>query len=95
MKGPAALMLALALAGCAQTRQAADWLASDKAQKAAANLRAAAVALDCGLVVSGAALSRQIANLVDAGEAAVDKAGKVYAVSNAVCEALGGAAPAR
>lgn len=94
MKTIAALAIALALAGCAQAQQAADWLASDKARKAAANLTAAAAAFDCGLVAPGAALSREIARLVEAGEAAVDRAGKVHAVSAAVCGALGGV-PAR
>lgn len=90
MKMIEALAIALALAGCAQTQRAADWLASDRAQKAAANLKTAAAALDCGLVAPGAALSREIARLVEAGEAAVDRAGKVDTVSAAVCEALGG-----
>ena len=89
-----ALSLALSLAACAQAQQAADWLASDKAQKAAANLKTVAAAIDCGLVVSGAALSKDIARIVDAGEAAIDRTGKVYAVSAAVCDALGGAAGA-
>ena len=66
----AAVAVALTLAACAQTQQAADWLASDKAQKAAANLKTIAAAIDCGLVVSSAALSKQIAQIVDAGEAA-------------------------
>ncbi|HMN71808.1 MAG TPA: hypothetical protein PKA55_08055 [Rhodoblastus sp.] len=91
MKTLFAIALALALAGCARTQQAADWLASDKAQKAFANLRTAAAAIDCGLVVSGATLSREIAQLIDAGRATVDRAGKVRAVSAAVCAALGGA----
>lgn len=95
MKKLAAMSLALALAGCAQTQQAADWLASDRAQKAAGNLRNIAAAIDCGLVVSGAALSQEIARLVDAGQAAIDRAGKVHAVSIAICEALGGGAAAR
>ena len=90
MKKLTALALALALAGCAQTQQAADWLASDKAQKAAANLKTIAAAIDCGLVVSGAALSKEIAGIVEAGQAAIDRTGKVYAVSAAICEALGG-----
>ena len=85
------LACALALGGCAQTREAAEWLASDKAQKAAANLKGLAAAIDCGLVVPGAALSREIARAVDAGQAAVDRAGRVYAASAAVCAALGGA----
>jgi len=95
MKKLAAMSLALALAGCAQTQQAADWLASDRAQKAAANLKALAVAIDCGLVVSGAAVSQEIARVVDAGRAAIDRTGKVYAVSLAVCEVLGGSAANR
>jgi len=90
MKTFAALSLAIALAGCAQTRQAADWLASDRAQKAAANLKTVAAAIDCGLVVSGATLSQDIARIVEAGQAVVDRAGKVRAVSSAVCQALGG-----
>ncbi|MFT4097191.1 MAG: hypothetical protein QM651_08690 [Rhodoblastus sp.] len=85
--------LALALAGCVQAQQAADWLASDKAQKVAANLETAAAAFDCGIVVSGAALSLEIARMVDAGHAAIDRAGKVHAVSTAVCAALGGPQP--
>ncbi len=95
MKILAAFTLALALAGCAQMRTTVDWLASDKTQKAAANLKAAAAAIDCGLVVPGAALSEQIARLVETGEAAVDRTGKVRAVSAAICEALGGASSAR
>ncbi len=91
MKKCLAIALALTLAGCAQSQQAVDWLASDKAQKAAANLKTAAAAIDCGLVVSGAALSQEIARLVEAGAAAVDRAGKVHAVSVAVCATLGGA----
>ena len=87
----AAVAVALTLAACAQTQQAADWLASDKAQKAAANLKTIAAAIDCGLVVSSAALSKQIAQIVDAGEAAIDRTGKVHAVSAAVCEVLDGA----
>lgn len=90
-----ALAIALALAGCAQTQHAADWLASHRAQKAAANLKAAAAALDCGLIAPGAALSREIAGLVKAGEATVDRAGKAHAVSAAICEALGGTSAAR
>lgn len=86
----AAVALALALAACAQTQQAADWLASDKAQKAAENLKTIAAVIDCGLAVSGAALSKEIARIVNAGEAAIDRTGKVYAVSAAVCDALGG-----
>lgn len=86
----ATVALALTLAACAQTREAADWLASDKAREAAANLKTIAAAIDCGLVVSGAALSTEVARIVDAGEAAIDGAGKVHAVSAAVCEALGG-----
>ena len=94
MKKIAAMWLALALAGCAQTQQAADWLASDRAQKAAANLKNLAAAIDCGLVVSGAALSKEIAAIVDAGQATIDRTGKLYAVSAAVCGALeGGPAP--
>ena len=85
----AVFALALALAGCAQTRQAAEWLSSDKAQKAAANLKSLATAIDCGLVVSGAALSKDIARVVDAGQAAIDRVGKVYAMSSAVCEGAG------
>ena len=65
--------------------------AHEKAQKAAANLKTIAAAIDCGLVVSSAALSKQIAQIVDAGEAAIDRTGKVHAVSAAVCEALDGA----
>lgn len=95
MKKFAALSLALALAGCAQTQQAADWLASDRAQKAAGNLKTLAAAIDCGLVVSGAALSQEIARLVDAGQAVIDRTGKVRAVSIAICAALGGGAASR
>lgn len=95
MKKIAAMWLALALAGCAQTQQAADWLASDRAQKAAANFKALAAAIDCGFVVSGAALSKEIAAIVDAGRAAIDRTGKVYAVSAAVCDALGGGSASR
>lgn len=90
----AVLAVALALAGCAQTREAAEWLASDKAQKAAANLKGLAAAIDCGLVVPGAALSQELARAVDARQAAIDKAGRVHAASAAVCAALGGL-PAR
>lgn len=95
MKKIAAMWFALALAGCAQTQQAADWLASDRAQKAAGNLRSLAAAIDCGLVVSGAALSKDIAAIVDAGQAAIDRTGKVHAVSVAVCDALGVGSPPR
>ncbi len=87
----AAVWLALALTGCARTQQAADWLPSDKARTAAANLGHIAATIDCGLVVPGAALSTGIARIVDAGRAAIDRAGKVHAVSAAICEALGGA----
>ena len=95
MKKLAAMSLALGLAGCVPTQQAADWLASDRAQKAAANLKTLAVAIDCGVVVSGAALSKDIAAIVEAGQAAIDRAGKVHAVSMAVCDALGGSSAGR
>ena len=91
MRKIVAIALALALAGCAQGQQAAEWLASDRAQKAAANLKGLAAAIDCGLVVPGAALSQEIVRAVDAGQAAVDRAGRVYATSAALCAALGGA----
>lgn len=90
MKQFIAISVALALAGCAGMQQAGDWLASDRARKAAANLKTIVAALDCGLVVSGAAMSMEIARIVDAGKAAVDRTGKVYAVSAAACESLGG-----
>ena len=86
----ALLACAMALCGCGQTREAAEWLASDKAQKAAANLKGLAVAIDCGLVLPGAALSQEIARAVDARQAAVDRAGRVYATSAALCAALDG-----
>jgi len=95
MRKIVAIALALALAGCAQGQQAAEWLASDRAQKAAANLKTLAVAIDCGVVVSGAALSKDIAAIVEAGQAAIDRAGKVHAVSMAVCDALGGSSAGR
>jgi len=90
MKKCLAIALALTLAGCAQSQQAVDWLASDKAQKAAVNLKGLTVAIDCGLVVPGAALSQEIARAVDARQAAVDRAGRIYATSAELCAALGG-----
>lgn len=83
-------LVALALlSGCAQIERATDWLASDRTQKAAANLRTLAAAFDCGLVASGASLSQQIARIVEAGDAAIGTTGKVYAVSAAICASLG------
>ena len=87
----AAIALMLTLAGCAQTREAAEWLASDKARTAAANLKAAAAAIDCGLVAPSAALSQEIARALEAGQATIDRAGRVRAASAALCDALGGA----
>ncbi|MFV0279229.1 MAG: hypothetical protein ACK5JM_00545 [Rhodoblastus sp.] len=90
MKYLFAIAFALTFAGCAATRQAADWLASDKAQKAAINLKTLANAVDCGLVLPAAALSREIARAVEAGQASLDTTGKVHAVSAAICDSLGG-----
>jgi hypothetical protein len=78
----------LALAGCASLQKAADWLADPRTAQAAANLRTLASAVDCGLVAPGAALARDIAEAVEAGQATVDRAGKVHAVSAAICAAL-------
>lgn len=90
-----ALSGALALAGCNGVQKTTDWLADPKTALAAANLKSLAMAFDCGLVVSGAALGGQIAGIVEAGQGAIDAAGRVYAVSAALCEALGGAAPVK
>ena len=79
------------LAGCTQVQNATDYLASPKTTQAANNLRTLATAFDCGLVVTGAALSQNIAEIVNAGDAAIGTTGKVYAVSAAICTALGGA----
>ena len=85
-----ALVGAITLAGCNGAEKTADFLASPKTTQAAANLKKLAMAFDCGIVVSGAALSREIAEIVDAGKAAIGTTGKVYAISAAVCAALGG-----
>ena len=90
MKNLACAVLALSLAGCAQAQKATDYLAAPKTAAAAANLKNLAAAFDCGLVVSGAALSGEIAAIVGAGQAAIGTTGRVYAVSAAVCNALGG-----
>lgn len=90
MKKIIALSGALALAGCNGVQKATDYLADPKTTTAATNLKNLATAFDCGLVVSGAALSQDIAEIVDAGQAAIGTTGKVYAVSQAVCMALGG-----
>lgn len=82
------LLAPLLAAGCAQVEATIDWLASDRTRQAASNLRTLAAAFDCGIVVSGAALSRSIAAAVEAGDAAVANAGKVYAVSAAICAEL-------
>ena len=81
---------ALALAGCNGVQKATDYLADPKTTTAATNLKNFATAFDCGIVASGAALSRDIAEIVNAGQAAIGTTGKVYAVSAAVCTALGG-----
>ena len=94
MKKFLALAGAIALAGCNGVEKTTDFLASPKTTQAAANLKNLAMAFDCGIVVSGAALSQNIAQIVDAGQAAVGTTGKVYAVSEAVCAALGGASVA-
>jgi hypothetical protein len=86
-----ALAGAIMLAGCNGVEKTTDFLASPKTTQAAKNLKNLAMAFDCGVVVSGAALSRDIAGIVDAGKAAIGTTGKVYAVSEAVCAALGGA----
>ena len=86
-----ALAGALALAGCNGLQKTTDWLADPKTAQAAANLRSLARAFDCGLVVSGAAASREIVEIVEAGQGVIGTAGRVYAVSAALCEALGGA----
>ena len=91
MKKYLALAGALALAGCNGVQKATDYLADPKTTTAAANLKNFATAFDCGLVVSGAALGQNIAEIVNAGHAAIGATGKVYAVSAAVCTALGGA----
>ena len=79
------------LGGFAQAQKATDYLAAPKTAQAVANLRSLAMAFDCGLVVAGAALSGEIAGIVDAGQAAVGTTGRIYAVSAAICTALGGA----
>ena len=86
----AAIALMLALPGCAQTRETAEWLASDKARTAVANFKAAAAAIDCGFTAPGAALSHEIARALEAGQAKIDRAGRVRAASAALCDALGG-----
>ena len=80
----------VALAGCTQVQKATDYLASPKTTQAAINLKSLAQVFDCGLVVSGAALSENIATIVNAGDAAIGATGRVYAVSAAICAALGG-----
>lgn len=95
MKRVIAVSVALWIAGCAQAQQATDWLASERTRQAASNLKSLAMAFDCGLVVSGAALSRTVAQIVEAGDGAIGAAGKVYAVSAAICESLGGAPSAQ
>jgi hypothetical protein len=87
---PSLALAALALAGCNSVQKATDYLASPKTAQAAQNLKNLAQAFDCGVVVTGAALSGQIAEIVDAGQATIGTTGKVYAVSAAVCTALGG-----
>lgn len=79
---------ALALAGCSALQKASDWLADPKTAQAAINLRTLASAVDCGLVAPGAVLARAIAEAVEAGQATVDRVGKVHAASAAVCAAL-------
>lgn len=91
MRHFAIIPVCVALAGCNSVQKATDYLASPKTTQAAQNLKNLAQAFDCGLVVAGAALSSEIAEIVDAGEAAIGTSGKVYAVSAAVCVALGGA----
>jgi len=46
-------MAALAMSGCAQTQQVADWLASDRARAAAVNLGTAAAAILAGAKEQG------------------------------------------
>ena len=92
MKTIFALVGALMLAGCNGVQKTTDFLSDPKTTQAAANLKNFAMAFDCGIVVSGAALSRDIAEIVNAGQAAIGTTGKVYAVSAAMCAALGGAA---
>jgi hypothetical protein len=84
------LFVCAALAGCNGLQSATDYLASPKATQAARNLKTLAQAFDCGLVVAGAALSSEIAGIVDAGQAAIGTSGRVYAVSAAICVAMGG-----
>ena len=81
---------ALALGGCSAVQKATDYLASPRTTQAAINLKNLSTAFDCGLVVSGAALSQNIAQIVDAGDAAIGTTGRVYGVSQAICVALGG-----
>lgn len=78
------------LAGCASLERAANDLASPQFTQAAINVKNLVEAFDCGLVVTGAALAGNIAVIVDAGDAAIGTTGKVYAVSQAICIALGG-----
>ena len=80
----------LSLTGCAGLDNTINYLASPKVSLAVSNLKNVVMVFDCGLVVPASGLSQDIATLVDAGKAAISTTGKVYAVSAAICTALGG-----
>ena len=80
-----ALALAISMSSCAATIKE---LSDPSFTQAVNNSKNLATAFVCGFVVPGAALSTDIANLVNAGKAAIDTTGKVSAVSSAVCSAL-------
>lgn len=80
----------VSLGGCAQIQSATDYLASPSASQAANNAAKFALAVDCGVVVPLAALGQQIASIVQAGDATVTTTGKVYAISQAVCQTITG-----
>ncbi|MDE2363144.1 MAG: hypothetical protein KGM42_10750 [Hyphomicrobiales bacterium] len=95
MKTISIVAVCVALAGCASIQKTTAWLAAPTTTQAAANLKTMATAFDCGIVVSGAALGKDIAEIVGAGQATIGTSGKVYAISAAICTSLGGAPSAR